>query len=181
MTTAKRNTARSFRLLTYNHAAFGGAALCAFAAAVLSFLNPVSVDAQVKPTYSLFNATVDLYLQQTCSGSTGGAAFSGMIGALNRAANGGQSTLYYTFDSSGMKTGYESASAVNTLNVAATNTGFTPNGLPDGAVHFRFVTVSAECGGESLYVWPGSAQSVLDPDTSMYAYPFSEAVEEPLR
>jgi hypothetical protein len=144
------------------------APLCVAALLVLSLSDPILVSAQTKPTYTLFNGSVDLYLQQTCSDTPNGASFSGTLGAANRGGGAGQSSLYYTFDSSG-ETGYESASAVNTLNVGA------------AAVHFRFVTVSAGCGGESLYVWPGSAQSVIDPDTSMYAYPFSAAVEEPLR
>jgi hypothetical protein len=153
--------------------------ICLSVAVALS-LDPARARAQLKPTFSIFDGSVDLYVQRTCSDSPNGASFAGTIAAVNRAPSGGQSSLFYTFDGSGMKTGYESASAINTLNVADANAGFAANGLPNGATRFRFVSLSAACSGESLYVWPGSAQSVLDPETSLYAYPFSEAVEEPL-
>jgi hypothetical protein len=142
------------------------AAACLVGAAALSLAGPAAVNAQAKPTYTLFNNSVDLSLQQTCTDTPNGATFTGTIGATNHAGSG-ESSLYYTFDASGNKTGYESVSAVNTLNVGAT------------PARFRFVAVSADCSGESLYVWPGSTQSVADPDGT-YAFPLSAAVEEPL-
>lgn len=148
-------------------------------ATALLLTSPIAVNAQAKAPYTLFNNSIDLYLQQTCTDTPNGATFAGTIGAVSRAGNPNQSSLYYTFDGSGKKSGYESASAVNTLNVAAGG-GSTSGAAPDGAVHFRFVAVSADCSDESLYVWPGSVQSVLDPDSEMYSYPFSDAVEEPL-
>lgn len=146
-------------------------------------LSPASLSrvmAQANPTYALFNNSVDLYLQQTCTDTPNGATFTGTIGASSRAGGTGQPSLYYAFDGSGKKTGYESASAVNSLNIASAGSASTSSGVPGGAVRFRFVAVSADCSGESLYVWPGSAQSVQDPDSGLYAYSFSEAVEEPL-
>lgn len=154
------------------------ATACMLSTAALLLASPTAVNAQAKPTYTLFNDSVDLYLQQTCTDTPNGATFAGTIGAVGR--SGSQSSLFYTFDGSGKKTGYESVSAVNTLTVAPANAGFTPNGTPDGAVHFRFVAVSASCSEESLYLWPASVQSVLDPDSEMYAYSLTEAVEEPL-
>jgi hypothetical protein len=136
-------------------------------AVALSATIPAGVNAQANPAYTLFNNSVDLSLQQTCTDTPNGATFTGTIGATNRASGSGESSLYYTFDASGNKTGYESASAVNTLNVGA------------APAHFRFVAVSADCNGESLYVWPGNAQSVPDPDGT-YGFPFSQAAEEPL-
>jgi hypothetical protein len=143
------------------------AAACMLAAAALPLMIPAPVGAQAKPAYSLFNNTVDLYLQQMCTDTPNGATFTGTIGATSHTTGSSESSLYYTFDASGNKAGYESASAVNTLNVGA------------APAHFRFVAVSADCNGESLYVWPGSAQSVADPDGT-YGFPFSQAVEEPL-
>ena len=128
---------------------------------------PERANAQAKPAYTLFNNSVDLYLQQTCTDTPNGATFTGTIGAMSHAPGNSESSLYYTFDASGNKTGYESASAVNTLNVGA------------APAHFRFVAVSADCNGESLYVWSGNTQSVADPDGT-YGFPFSQAAEEPL-
>jgi hypothetical protein len=143
------------------------AAACMLGAVVVSLTIPARVCAQAKPAYALFNNSVDLYLQQTCTDTPNGATFTGTIGAMNHASGSGASSLYYTFDASGNKTGYESASAVNTLNVGAT------------PAHFRFVAVSAGCNDESLYIWSGSTQSVPDPDGT-YGFPFSQAAEEPL-
>lgn len=156
------------------------AAACLLGAVALSLTSLGRVDAQAKPVYALFNNSVDLYLQQTCTDTPNGATFTGTIGAGNRAGSASQSSLYYTFDASGKKAGYESASAVNSLSIAPAGTASASSGVPEGAVRFRFVAVSADCSGESLYVWPGSEQSVQDPDSGLYAYPFSEAVEEPL-
>jgi hypothetical protein len=143
------------------------AAASALGVVALSLTIPARVNAQAKPAYILFNNSVDLYLQQTCTDTPNGATFTGTIGATSHASGNSESSLYYTFDASGNKTGYESASAVNTLNVGA------------APAHFRFVAVSADCNGESLYVWSGSTQSVADPDGT-YGFPFSQAAEEPL-
>ncbi len=143
------------------------AAAYTLGAIALSLTIPARLSAQAKPAYSLFNNSVDLYLQQTCTDTPNGATFTGTIGAASHASGNGESSLYYTFDASGNKTGYESASAVNTLNVGA------------APARFRFVAVSADCNGESLYVWSGSTQSVADPDGT-YGFPFSQAAEEPL-
>jgi hypothetical protein len=143
------------------------AAACMLGAVAVSLTAPARVCAQAKPAYALFNNSVDLDLQQTCTDTPNGATFTGTIGATHRSSASSESSLYYTFDASGNKTGYESVSAVNTLNVGAP------------PAHFRFVAVSADCSGESLYVWSGSTQSVADPDGT-YGFPFSQAVEEPL-